>query len=569
MRRRGVSRRAVALIGSSAVVLGACEAMEGVKTRVVATAVSSYEAVVGQNIQDRIPEDQTAVQALSHRQPIVGIASKGTKGLLGPELYDMDGLVQAPRLSNYLRNLTERSVAQYPSPKNVRNVLVEASERLNAFATVDRDIYVSLGLLEAMETESQLAAVLAHEAAHIQLDHLAREEYFNRQRELVTTGAGVAVLAVQASQLRVTGTTVSMSAAGRQEAAEGAAGVAATSWMINTISDDVLDPRFRREQEREADLVAADLTVAAGYDADGTPDMLRRLGEVLAQREALAAVLERERDRAAAKLAASGDPVAALSLLPSLGVEMGVATVKELHARVGSSHPSPQERQEAAAAYVAVRYEDRMYDPEQRAEDTARLEAEMARALPERLRRGHRAAQKAKLLLAEGKVAEARREAAAAVADLPGSAHSRTIMALVQIAEGSNDAALRSLEAIDRGEIKPKRTFELLAAQWVRVKRFADADRALAQGEAQFGDAEPFLPSRIIVAAAAGDAARARLYHDRCRTAASTQIKLACDRAIAPMRLEGVEPATSPGVLDRLQGVVPDIGDWLGTYFGT
>lgn len=554
----------------SLMLLSACETVESAKNTVVDTASSGFNyfsnTITGSGVEEQIPPDKTAVEVLSARTSITGITAKGNKGLLGPELYDIDGLVQAPSLGEYLRKLTERSVAAYPDPKPIRNVFVEASDRINAFATANRDIYVSLGLLEGMETESQLAAVLAHEAAHIQLDHLAREEYFNQQRELVSAGAGVAILAVQASQLQVTGTTVGMSAAGRQQAAEGTAGLAATSWMINTISDDIVNPRFKREQEREADLVAADLTVAAGYDADGTPDMLRRLGEVLEQRETLVASLERERDEAAQKLAASGDPVTALNLLPSIGIEFGVTTVKEIHTRLAGSHPSPQERQEAAASYVALRYEEQMYDPEQRGSDTERLENNIAKLLPEKLRRGHHAAQKAKLLLAEGKVTQAKREARAAVADLPRSAHSLTIMALIQISEGDNEGALRSLQNIDRREIKPKRTFELLAAQQVRVKRFADANRTLDAGEAQFGDTEPFLPSRIIVAGAAGNVDQARAYHEQCRPVESQQIKIACDQAIAPLALEGVEPVVSPGFLQRLGGLGMDAQGWFADW---
>lgn len=563
--------RPAAAIGSL-MLLSACETMESAKNTVVDTASSSLSyvsnTITGSGVEEQIPPDKTAVEVLSARTSITGITAKGSKGLLGPELYDIDGLVQAPSLGEYLRKLTERSVAAYPDPKPIRNVFVEASDRINAFATANRDIYVSLGLLEAMETESQLAAVLAHEAAHIQLDHLAREEYFRQQRELVSAGAGVAILAVQASQLEMRGTTVAMSAAGRREAAESTASLAATSWMINTLSDDILNPRFKREQEREADLVAADLTVAATYDADGTPDMLRRLGEVLEQREALVTALERQRDAAAAKLAAAGDPVTALNLLPSIGVEFGVTTVKEIHARLAGSHPSPQERQEAAAVYVAVRYEDKMYDPEQRGEDTGRLERSMSRLLSEKLRRGHHAAQKAKHLLAEGKPAEAKREARTAVADLPRSAHSLTIMSLIQIAEGDDDAALRSLQAIDRNEIKPKRTFELLAAQQVRVKRFGDANRTLDAGERQFGDPEPFLPSRIIVAGAAGQLDQARAYHEQCRPVESEQIKLACDQAIAPLGLEGVEPVVSPGILDRLGSIGTQAEGWFKDWLG-
>ena len=48
---------------------------------------------------------------------------------------------------------------------------VTASPAVNAFATPDRTVYVTMGLLARIETEAQLAFILCHELGHVDLDH--------------------------------------------------------------------------------------------------------------------------------------------------------------------------------------------------------------------------------------------------------------------------------------------------------------------------------------------------------------------------------------------------------------
>ena len=66
---------------------------------------------------------------------------------------------------------------------------VVASPGVNAFATADRTVYVTMGLLARVESEAQLALVLSHELGHIEHDHsldfyLERADYADHQRSL-------------------------------------------------------------------------------------------------------------------------------------------------------------------------------------------------------------------------------------------------------------------------------------------------------------------------------------------------------------------------------------------------
>lgn len=50
-------------------------------------------------------------------------------------------------------------------------ILLDASEVINAFAAPGGFIFVTTGMLDFLENEDELAFVLAHEVAHIELDH--------------------------------------------------------------------------------------------------------------------------------------------------------------------------------------------------------------------------------------------------------------------------------------------------------------------------------------------------------------------------------------------------------------
>ena len=52
------------------------------------------------------------------------------------------------------------------------SVVVSRNSEVNAYATVGRHIIVNTGLIEKMDNESQLCAVIGHEMAHLELGHI-------------------------------------------------------------------------------------------------------------------------------------------------------------------------------------------------------------------------------------------------------------------------------------------------------------------------------------------------------------------------------------------------------------
>ncbi len=86
-----------------------------------------------------------------------------------------------------VRSVGERVLSQWPTPLKGYNYrfYVDSCRHRNAWALPAGHISVSRGLLDALETEDQLAAVLAHEIAHVEQRHGYRKWRNYRNRALM------------------------------------------------------------------------------------------------------------------------------------------------------------------------------------------------------------------------------------------------------------------------------------------------------------------------------------------------------------------------------------------------
>ena len=77
------------------------------------------------------------------------------------------------RLVNYINLICNAIAINSPRPNifNGYRVAILDSNEINAFSTSGGHIFLTLGLVNAIRSEDALAAILAHEIAHIQLRH--------------------------------------------------------------------------------------------------------------------------------------------------------------------------------------------------------------------------------------------------------------------------------------------------------------------------------------------------------------------------------------------------------------
>jgi predicted Zn-dependent protease len=146
------------------------------------------------------------------------------------------------------RELAAHAVGErYPYTFSIANY-----REINAFALPGGPVWINRGAIQTAGTESQFAAVLAHEIAHISQRHSARQ----LSSEIVTN-LGLNLLGALLGN------------AGGAGAANIAARYVASGAFL----------KFSRDDEQEADRVGAGIMRRAGWDAHGMLELMQSLRE--------------------------------------------------------------------------------------------------------------------------------------------------------------------------------------------------------------------------------------------------------------------------------------------------
>ena len=175
---------------------------------------------------------------------------------LGKEFYerlDKSGvLIHDERIDAYINQLGNKVLAQSDKAPFEFRFSVIKSSAINAFATPGGYVYVNRGLITLVETESELASVLAHEIAHINKRHVA--SIIEKSQKV-----GIATLAAVL--------------AGAFLGGGGDLTAAVAGFSLATAT--TLSLRYSREHEEEADRLGMSYLVSAGYDGRAMLDFMK------------------------------------------------------------------------------------------------------------------------------------------------------------------------------------------------------------------------------------------------------------------------------------------------------
>ncbi|MDR2178315.1 MAG: M48 family metalloprotease [Treponema sp.] len=165
----------------------------------------------------------------------------------------------AAALTKYLNEICTVIVINSPRPEiyNGYHVAILDSMELNAFATPGGHIFITRGLLACADSEDALAAVIAHEIGHIQLQHSIKAIKNSRITSAIITTASSTAKVLGSAELKEL------------------AGVMDES--VNEIITTLIDKGYSQEQEFEADTAAMSLLAAAGYDPAALISMLQQI----------------------------------------------------------------------------------------------------------------------------------------------------------------------------------------------------------------------------------------------------------------------------------------------------
>jgi len=168
--------------------------------------------------------------------------------------------------SKYLNEIgmTLVGVSDTPETFSGYHFAIVESPQINAFSAPSGFVYVSSAFIRELPDEDAVAAVLAHEIAHVVKRHgvnaISNAQLFSALTEFSAQGASIA-----ASQIS---SPVDLGPI-TEVFAESVTGVA----------DTLLTKGFDRSQEYEADLYAAELMQRAGYDPNALVRVLKILQE--------------------------------------------------------------------------------------------------------------------------------------------------------------------------------------------------------------------------------------------------------------------------------------------------
>ena len=232
-------------------------------------------------------------------------------------------------LDRYLNQVLKRLVAVSPVPDlPARVVVLDMQLSPVAQATKDGTIYVPFRLLTDMSanpnvsSEDALAFLLAHELSHI-LHYHFRSDVVGDSVEAVKAGVELSYAALQ----------LLGEATGKQTQLESAVKKVENFYqrveVVQFLEESALTPAFTREQEDEADLLAFDLVIKAGYNPDAAYDFMDLLH---AYEEAAKAIRKEAESETKESSDSQGDIYAILAEGISTAIAAGLESMKREHA---------------------------------------------------------------------------------------------------------------------------------------------------------------------------------------------------------------------------------------------
>jgi hypothetical protein len=161
-------------------------------------------------------------------------------------------MLNDPRVDNYLNNLGKKLAAHAQGYKYPYQYKCVNDTAINAFALPGGYIYINRGVIEAADTEAQLAGVMAHETSHAALRHGT-----NQATKAQLTSVPFAILGGMVGGNSVGGLLAQL----------------AGSFSLNSIL-----LKYSRTDESQADVMGTQILYDTGYDPRAMAQFFEKLG---------------------------------------------------------------------------------------------------------------------------------------------------------------------------------------------------------------------------------------------------------------------------------------------------
>lgn len=167
-------------------------------------------------------------------------------------------LLEDPLVQDYLDDLGQQLASTSAASGQGLRFFIVDNPQINAFAGPAGHIGVFTGLILTTETENELAAVVAHEIAHVTQRHLLRTWH-------------------SASEMAAPQAALLLAAIALGVAAGGDAGIAAAAASQAGFVQQQIN--YTRQNEREADRVGITILAEAGFEPRAMPSFFARMNQ--------------------------------------------------------------------------------------------------------------------------------------------------------------------------------------------------------------------------------------------------------------------------------------------------
>jgi len=176
------------------------------------------------------------------------------------EMRAYDLVLDDALLNDYINGLGYRLVANSDRPDLSFTFFIVRDEQINAFAAPGGFVATNAGLITAMQSEDELAGVMAHEISHVQQQHLLRAFEDTKKMSIPIMLGMLGVMLASSHRTDDTGVAAMM---------------AGTSLMQQR------QINFTRSEEAEADRVGIQTLARSGFDPNAMAGAFQTLQKVM------------------------------------------------------------------------------------------------------------------------------------------------------------------------------------------------------------------------------------------------------------------------------------------------
>jgi len=412
--------------------------------------------------------------------------------------YGNKTVARLPQLQTYMNEVLASLRKSLPGKPATATVYITPQKDFEAYTLEHGAIFVSLGTLLSLESEDELAALIAHEYAHVLLNHHSKDTF-----EVMTRyGMRYANIYLQS----------------RANSGQSQEKQMKTLKIANWVTDKALFPNWNKGQENDADILAVDLLVRSGYNADAMTAMLKKVEMTVLEKKDFVSknpVKVTKTAKQQSKLNIDLDTLAANA-------------VGSLENQLDRDYETAKVRQKRVRDYLKKEYKKRPRPGYQTSAYRTRFQGRDTKSRVDQYLSAHQAEQ-ALMLDNQGLIRAAPLGAKAIGGSLGEDPYTRMLMYYIRNSQKLADKAQINLEKAYATGGAPMYTYELLLEQKMQRKQFKQAKTLLEEVEDEFDEPAEMLPNMIIVQKQLGNSTS--MYLLRCLASGDVELVKQCNQA--------------------------------------